>query len=103
MTRTISLVIAILANVTNIELHAQLAKLIVKHEYQEPFGEDIAEAIANAIKEKNAGGLSQETLIELNPLIRDKQREKERIAAEEEQKREEEERRTQSIFQQAYE
>lgn len=103
LTRTISLVIAILSNVTNIELHAQLEQLVVKHEYQEPFGEDITEAIANAVKEKNAGGMSTETLIELNPLIRDKQREKERIAAEEEKKREEEERRAQSVFQTAYE
>jgi len=103
LTRTISLVKAILSNVTNIELHAQLEQLIVKHEYQEPFGEDIAEAITNAVKEKNAGGMSTETLIELNPLIRDKQREKERIAAEEEKKREEEERRQQSVFQTAFE
>lgn len=102
LTRTISLVKAILANVTNIELHAQMEKLVVRHEYQEPFGEDITEAITNAVKERNAGGMSAETLIELNPLIRDKQREKERIAAEEAKKREEEHK-TQSIFQQEYE
>lgn len=102
LTRTINLVKAILCNVTNIELHAQIEQLVIKHEYQEPFGEDITEAITNAIKEKNAGGMSAETLVELNPLIRDKQREKERIAAEEEKKRQEEELRTQSIFNQEY-
>ena len=102
LTRTINLVKAILGNVTNIELHAQIEQLVIKHEYQEPFGEDITEAITNAIKEKNAGGMSAETLVELNPLIRDKQREKERIAAEEEKKRQEEELRAQSIFNQEY-
>lgn len=80
--RTANLIIAILSKVTNIPLHAELERLLVQHEYQEPFGEDIVEAISNAVKTKNAGGMSEETFIELNPLIRDKQREKERIAKE---------------------
>lgn len=100
LTRTISLVKAVLANVTCIELKAQIEKMVVKHEYQEPFGEDITEAIANAIKEANAGGMSKETLIELNPLIRDKQREKERLEAEQLEKEEKElERAKNSVFQ----
>lgn len=80
-----NLIKAILGKVTNIELAAEVERLLVEHEYQEPFGEDVVEAISNAIKEKNAGALSQETLIELNPLVRDKQREKERIKAEQEE------------------
>lgn len=90
--RTANLIIAILSNVTNIALRGELEQLLVQHEYQEPFGEDIVEAISNAVKVKNAGGMSEETFIELNPLVRDKQREKERIAkekAEEEAKAEE--------------
>ena len=55
----------------------------VAHEFQEPFGEDITEVISNMVKERNAGGMSQETFIEMNPLIRDKAQEKERIAEEE--------------------
>ena len=82
--RTANLITAILARVTNIELAGELEQLKVEHQYQEPFGEDIVEAISNAIKVKNAGGMSQETFIEQNPLVRDKQREKERIKAEEE-------------------
>lgn len=84
--RTANLIIAILANVTNIELHDELMKLKVKHEYQEPFGEDIVEAMTTAIKVKQAGGLSTETFVEINPMVRDKQLEKERIKKEEEEK-----------------
>lgn len=82
--RTASLIIAILSRVTNIQLAGELERLLVQHEYQEPFGEDIVEAISNAVKVKNAGGMSDETFIELNPLVRDKQREKDRIKAEQE-------------------
>ncbi|MCM1223742.1 MAG: phage portal protein [Lachnospiraceae bacterium] len=97
--RTGSLIKAILARVTNIELAGELERLLVEHEYQEPFGEDVVEAISNAIKEKNAGALSQETLIELNPLIRDKQREKDRIKAETEaEEAKEAERAANSVF-----
>ena len=84
--RTANLIIAILANVTNIELYDELMKLKVKHEYQEPFGEDIVEAMTTAIKVKQAGGLSTETFVEINPMVRDKQLEKERIKKEEEEK-----------------
>lgn len=89
--RTANLIIAILSKVTNIPLHAELEQLVVQHEYQEPFGEDIVEAISNAVKVKNAGGMSDETFIELNPLVRDKQREKERIAKEQAEKEAKEE------------
>lgn len=65
--RTASLIIAILSRVTNIQLAGELERLLVQHEYQEPFGEDIVEAISNAVKVKNAGGMSDETFIELNP------------------------------------
>lgn len=97
--RTANLIIAILSKVTNIPLHAELEQLVVQHEYQEPFGEDIVEAISNAVKVKNAGGMSDETFIELNPLVRDKQREKERIAKEQaEKERKEEEAAKNNVF-----
>ncbi len=85
LARIASLVKAIMARVTNIEMAAEIERLLVQHEYQEPFGEDITEVIANNVKVKNAGGMSDETFIELNPLVRDKQREKERIKAETEE------------------
>ena len=96
--RTANLVKAIMTNVTNVQMRAELERLDVYHEFQEPFGEDITEAITNAIKEVTAGGMSQETLVELNPLIRDKQREKERIAAEQEISQQRAQEQTQNIF-----
>ena len=56
----------------------------VTHEFQEPFGEDIEALINNMVRMYNAGGMSQETLIEMNPLIKDNQAEKERIQREHE-------------------
>lgn len=82
--RIANLIKAILGRVTCIELAAQVESLLVEHQYQEPFGEDVAEAIANAVKVKNAGGMSEETFVELNPLVRDKEREKKRIQKEQE-------------------
>ena len=82
LVRIANLTKAILAKVTCIELAAEVDRLLVEHQYQEPFGEDIAEAITNAIKVKNAGGISEETFVELNPLVRDKEREKKRIEKE---------------------
>lgn len=82
LVRTANLTKAIMARVTNIELAGEIERLQVEHQYQEPFGEDITEVIGNIIKVKNAGGMSEETFIEQNPLVRDKQREKERIQAE---------------------
>ena len=96
--RTANLVKAIMTNVTNVQMRAELERLDVYHEFQEPFGEDITEAITNAIKEVTAGGMSQETLVELNPLIRDKQREKDRIAAEQEISQQRAQEQTQNIF-----
>ena len=84
--RAANIVKAIIGNVTNIELHAEVERLVVRHEFQKPFGEDITEAITNAIKEVNAGGMSKETLVELNPLIKDKAREKERLQQEQQTK-----------------
>lgn len=86
MRRAANIVKAIIGNVTNIELHAEVERLVVRHEFQKPFGEDITEAITNAIKEVNAGGMSKETLVELNPLIKDKAREKERLQQEQQTK-----------------
>lgn len=101
LTRAFSLIKAIMGNVTNIEQHAEIEKLKASHEYQEPFGEDIAEVIANAVKEVNAGGMSKETLIEQNPLVRNKEREKLRIAEEERIKEEKQAAQAQNVF--AYE
>lgn len=80
--RTASLITAIIGNVLDISLRTECAKLEVGHEFQEPFGDDVADDLTNIIKAVDAGILSEEGGIELNPLVKDVAREKERLAAE---------------------
>lgn len=84
--RTSSLITAIIANVLNVSLAEECSRLEVGHEFQEPFGDDIAESLTNIVKAVDAGILSAEGGIELNPLVKNVIREKERIASEAEQR-----------------
>ena len=92
--RTASLITAIIGNVLNVSLHSQCEALKVEHEFQEPFGEDIADALNNIIRSVDAGILSEESGIELNPLVKDSARECERLKSEQEEKM----KKQQSIF-----
>ena len=69
--RTASLITAIIGNVLDVSLAEECKKLVVEHEFQEPFGEDIAEALANIIKAYDAGIQSLETSVVANPLVKD--------------------------------
>ncbi len=78
--RTTSLVITIMKNVLYItKSEYRLDELACDHEYQEPFGEDVAETIKNINEAIDGGTMSEESGIEQNPLIKDKVLEKERI------------------------
>lgn len=92
--RTASLIIAIIGNVLEVRLHSQCEALRVGHEFQEPFGEDVTDDLENIIKAKDAGILSTETGVELNPLIKDPHRENERLEKEKEDRLQEQ----QNIF-----
>ncbi len=92
--RTSSLIIAIIGNVLDSHLKSQCDNLIVGHEFQEPFGEDIADDLNNVIRAVDAGIMSEETGIEMNPLIKDPHREAERIKKESEERMKQQ----QSIF-----
>ena len=92
--RTASLITAIIGNVLDVSLKPQCDSLIVGHEFQEPFGDDVADDLDNVIKAVDAGIMSTETGIELNPLIKDPHRESERLASESEERM----KRQQSIF-----
>lgn len=92
--RTASLITAIIGNVIDSHLHAQCEALQVGHEFQEPFGEDIADDLNNVIRAVDAGIMSEETGIELNPLVKDPHREAERIKKESEERLQQQ----QSIF-----
>lgn len=80
--RTANLFISIIGNVLNIALKSECNNLVVAHEFQEPFGEDIKETIENIAKAKDADMLSTEGAIELNPLVKDKTQELKRIEKE---------------------
>jgi len=80
--RTANLLVAIIGNVLNVALKGECNNLVVGHEFQEPFGEDIKETIENIVKAKDADMLSTEGAVELNPLIKDKQQELKRIEKE---------------------
>ena len=80
--RAASLMTAIIGNVLNVALYSECKNLSIEHEFQEPFGEDIAEAINNIAKAKDAEMISTEGAIELNPLVKDKTQEMKRIEKE---------------------
>lgn len=84
--RTASLVVSIMANVLYIsKSEYKLDQLECDHEYQEPFGEDIAETIKNINEAIDGGTMSEESGIEQNPLVKDKVQEKERIRKQKEE------------------
>lgn len=80
--RIANIYIAIIGNVLNIALKGECDKLIIGHEFQEPFGEDIKETIENIVKAKDAEMLSTEGAVEMNPLVKDKTSELKRIERE---------------------
>lgn len=83
MDRSGSLMKSIIGNVLNVSLKSQCDKMILTHEFQSPFGEDIADVIDYLTKAKDGGLLSQESGIEQSPVTKDSQLEKDRIAKEE--------------------
>jgi hypothetical protein len=85
--RTASLITAIIGNVLNVSLAAECKNLVVEHEFQEPFGEDVAEALDNIIKSVDAGILSTEGGVEMNPIIKDNRLEMQRLKEEQEERK----------------
>lgn len=77
--RVASLVTAIIGNVLDVHLHTQCENLRIGHEFQEPFGDDIADDLNNVIKSYDAGLISTETAVEMNPLVKDPHREMSRL------------------------
>jgi SPP1 family phage portal protein len=88
-----SLMKAIIGNVLQAGLKRECEKLRLTHTFQEPFGEDVKDVIDNLIRTYNAGGLSLESFVEMNPIIPDAEAEKNRLSEEQEKRHEEEARR----------
>ncbi len=50
LSRTSSLITSIIGNVLDVHLKGECENLKIGHEFQEPFGDDIADALDNIIK-----------------------------------------------------
>lgn len=83
--RTSNLILSIIGNVLQVALKSECENTAIAHEFQEPFGEDIAEVITNIAKAKDAEMLSTEGAVELNPIIKDHNLELKRLEQEKEQ------------------
>lgn len=83
--RTASIIKAIIGNVLNVSLAAECRDLEVGHEFQEPFADDISEAVTNIVKAMDGGIISTETAVALNPLVKDAVSELKKIEAEKEE------------------
>lgn len=77
--RTASLITAIIGNVLNVSLAGQCMNMQVGHEFQEPFGDDVTEAITNIVKAVDGGIMSTESAVSLNPLVTDVTSEMEKL------------------------
>lgn len=82
--RTASLCLAIIGNVLDVSLAGECARASFGHEFQEPFGEDIKEAIENLSKARDGELMSEESAVELNPLVKDPNQELQRLRKERE-------------------
>lgn len=89
--RTASLIASIIGNVLDVSLKDECDNLKVEHEYQEPFGDDVADTLNNLTRSVDSGLLSAETAVEMNPLVKDPLREMARINGEEEASRQRQE------------
>lgn len=82
MNRVASLMCAILGNVLDYTHKAQYDALEIGHEFQQPFGEDVSDTLADVLKQYGAGALSLQTTVELSYLVKNSQMEMERIKQE---------------------
>lgn len=83
MNRHVNIMKAIMGNVLDYRHKAEHDALIVTHEFQEPFGDDMSELLADLSKQYNDGALSRETYVELSYLVKDAKAEIQRLKQEE--------------------
>ena len=82
MNRHVSIMKAILGNILDYRNKSKYDALEIGHEFQEPFGEDVSETLADLSKQFNDGALSRETYVEMSYLVKDAKAEMERIKQE---------------------
>lgn len=82
MDRHVSLMKAIMS-VMDYKHSSQHEQLVVEHEFQEPFGDDVSDRLADLSKQFNDGALSRESYVEQSYLVKDSKTELDRLKAEE--------------------
>lgn len=88
MNRHAHLMCAILGNVLDYKHKSQYEALRLGHEFQQPFGEDVSDTLNDALKQHGQGALSTETVVEISYLVKNAQKELERIKQEQEEQME---------------
>ena len=99
LTRVGNLMKSIMENVLDVK-SGSYEELRLKHEFQPPFGDDIAAVVDRLMRQYSGGGMSRKTLLEKSPLIDDADREEERIRQEEKR---DDDRRKQAAIMDAFE
>ncbi len=82
MNRHGHLMCAIQGNVLDYKHKAQHDALKLGHEFQQPFGEDVSDTLNDALKQHGQGALSTETVVEISYLVKNAQKELERLKKE---------------------
>ena len=85
MNRHVNLMLAILGNVLDYQHQAEYKKLGISHEFQDPFGDDVSDMLADLSKQYNDGALSRETYLEMSYLVKNVKLEMERIKQEQDE------------------
>ncbi len=88
LTRTSNLLLSLMDSVLNVA-EGGFSDLVISHEFQDPFGADLKAVLDDLLKQYNAGGLSLETLVSKSYLVKNPEKEMERIKKENKKKSEE--------------
>lgn len=98
--RFANLIIAIIGNILDVSLKSECNKLIIAHEFQEPFDEDISTLLNDLINATQNNLLSLETAIGLNPYVKNETEEIKKINLDQSMKTERE--RAVNLFESGY-
>ncbi len=82
MNRAGNLLLTIMGNVLDYPNKAKYDALKLGHEFQEPFGEDVSDALNDILKQFGAGALSLQTTLEMSYLVKNAKTELARIKEE---------------------
>jgi len=85
LSRTSSLMKSIMGNVLDKQNKTSYDGLVIEHEFQEPFGADVAQTFNDLIRQYGAGAISIRTVLEQSYLVPNAEKELERMKQEQEE------------------